>query len=138
MLLEFVGDALPLIGISRRLALAGDIRPGFRILPVHLDPLFGAGLAIGQNGINWAFRLADAAIDAFVRMDHQHVLADIEAVHRTDLHAVHELALDAILENDIGHGRRSLARAVQQPETWTGAKPLASRSGARTARNVLE
>jgi hypothetical protein len=37
-------------------------------------------------------------------MDYQHVLTSIEAVHRTDLDAVHVLALDAILGDDIGHG----------------------------------
>jgi hypothetical protein len=50
-----------------------------------------------------AFGLADAAVDALVRVDDQHVLADVEAVHRTDLDAVHVLALDAVLGDDVGH-----------------------------------
>jgi hypothetical protein len=36
-------------------------------------------------------------------MDHQHVLAGIETVDRADLHAVHILALDAGLGDDISH-----------------------------------
>jgi uncharacterized ferritin-like protein (DUF455 family) len=40
-------------------------------------------------------------------MDHEHVLAFVEAVHRTDFHAIHILALDAIFRDDIGHVRVS-------------------------------
>jgi hypothetical protein len=36
-------------------------------------------------------------------MDDQHVLALVEAVDRTDFNAVHELALDAGVGDDIGH-----------------------------------
>ena len=53
-------------------------------------------LAAGRNRLRGALRLADAAIDALVRMDDQHVFAFVEAVHRTDLHAVHVLAADAV------------------------------------------
>jgi hypothetical protein len=37
-------------------------------------------------------------------VDDEHVLAFIEAVHRTHFDAVHVLALDAALIDDIGHG----------------------------------
>jgi hypothetical protein len=36
-------------------------------------------------------------------MDDQHILALVEAVHGTDLHAIHVLALDAVLGDHIGH-----------------------------------
>jgi hypothetical protein len=36
-------------------------------------------------------------------MDDEHVLAFIEAVDRTHLDAVHVLALDAIVVDDVGH-----------------------------------
>jgi hypothetical protein len=37
-------------------------------------------------------------------MDDEHVLALVEAVHRADLDAIHILALDAVLGDDVGHG----------------------------------
>jgi hypothetical protein len=37
-------------------------------------------------------------------MDDQHVRAFIEAVDRTNFHAVHIFALDAIFRDDVGHG----------------------------------
>jgi hypothetical protein len=35
-------------------------------------------------------------------MDDEHVLALIEAVHRTHLYAIHDLATNAVLVDDIG------------------------------------
>jgi hypothetical protein len=40
-------------------------------------------------------------------MDDQHVLAFVEAVDRTHLDAVHVLASDAVVGDDIGHGKCS-------------------------------
>jgi hypothetical protein len=40
-------------------------------------------------------------------MDDEHVLAFVEAVHRTHFDAVHQLALDATFINDVGHPRNS-------------------------------
>jgi hypothetical protein len=37
-------------------------------------------------------------------MDDEHVLAFVEAGHGTDLYAIHGLALDAVLGDDVGHG----------------------------------
>ena len=48
-------------------------------------------------------QLYEAALD---RIDRQEVLAFVEAVHRTDLHAVHELTFDAGIHHDVGHGGR--------------------------------
>jgi hypothetical protein len=36
-------------------------------------------------------------------MDDEHVLAFVEAVDRTHFHAVHVLALDALVVDDVGH-----------------------------------
>ena len=41
------------------------------------EPRFGIGL----DRVDWAFRLTDPAIDTFVRMDDEHVLALVETVH---------------------------------------------------------
>src|SRR5581483_11952129 len=73
------------------------------ILGIDLEPLLQSGLRIGLDRVNRAFRFANAAIDALVRVDHEHVLTFIEAVDRTDLYAVHVLALDAGVVDDVGH-----------------------------------
>jgi L-rhamnose isomerase len=39
---------------------------------------------------------------ALVRVDDEHVLAFIEAVHRTHFDAIHNLATDAVVVDDIG------------------------------------
>src|SRR5882762_4804491 len=100
---ELVFYALPFIGIRRRLALAGDIRPGGRIFAVQLEPFFGDGLAVRHDRLGGAFRFANAAIDAFIRVDDQHVLAFVEAIHRANFDAIHVLALDAGFGDDISH-----------------------------------
>ena len=73
----------------------GDIRPLLRIFAVELKPILKARLGIGLDGVDRAFRLADAAVDAFVRMDDEHVLALVEAVHRADFDAIGVFAFDA-------------------------------------------
>src|SRR5690606_29428456 len=73
------------------------------IFGVYLQPLVETAFGIGLDGFSRAFRFAHAAIDAFVRMDDEHVLAFVEAIHRTYFDAVHVLALDAVVRDDIGH-----------------------------------
>ena len=63
------------------------------------------GLGVGLDGVGGAFRLAHAAIDAFVRMDDQHVLALVEAVYRADLNAIGIFAFDAGFSDDVSHPR---------------------------------
>ena len=46
--------------------------------------------------------LANTAIDTFVRVDDEHVLALIEAVHGAHLDTVHVLAANAALVDDVG------------------------------------
>src|SRR4051812_15588547 len=121
MLLELVRHALPLVGVRRRRALARDVGPFRRILTVNFQPLLHAALGVRQNGIGRAFRLANPAIDALVGVDHQHVLTGIEAVDRADLHAIHILALDAGLGDDISHwATPKLHRVKREPGYWTG------------------
>src|SRR5690606_17585631 len=84
------------VRIGRRLALAGDVGPVVvGILAVQLQPGLGLGISVGHDGLGRALGLADAAVDALVGMDDQHVLALVEAVHGTDLDTIHVLALDA-------------------------------------------
>ena len=95
--------ALEFIRIFRRILLFGDIGPQRGVLRVQFEPLFRAAFGIGQDGFGWAFGLADAAVDAFRRVDHEHVLAFVEAVHRAHLDTVGVLALDAGVGDDLGH-----------------------------------
>jgi hypothetical protein len=97
-----VGLALPILRIRRWLTLYGDVRPDLSIFRIDLEPLFEAGLRVRFDCVNRAFRFANAAIDAFIGMNDEHVLALIEAVHRTHLDTVHVLAANAALIDDVG------------------------------------
>src|SRR5258708_15686862 len=85
VLLEFVGFTFVLIRIRGRGALARDVRPLDGELGVHLEPFFRLAVGVGNDGIGRALGLADAAIDALVGMDHQHVVALVEAIDGADL-----------------------------------------------------
>src|ERR1700683_4105815 len=98
-------NPLPSIGVVGRRLLARDIRPGCRILPVELEPLLGNRIAVGDDRLDRAFRLAYPAVDALVGVDDQHVLTLVEAIDGADLHAIHIFAADTGLGDDIGHGR---------------------------------
>ena len=80
-----VGLALPILGIRRWLTFDGDVRPDLSMFRIDLEPLFETGLRIRFDCVNRAFRFANAAIDAFIGVNDEHVLALIEAVHRTYL-----------------------------------------------------
>ena len=67
-------------------------------------PLLQTAFGVGQNGFSRAFRFANAAIDALVGVDNQHILALVEAIHRAHFDAIREFAADAGVGNDIGHG----------------------------------
>src|SRR2546421_17360 len=56
---------------------------------------------VGLDRVDRAFRLADPAIDAFVRVDDEHVLALVEAVHGAYLDAVHGFAANAAIVDDV-------------------------------------
>jgi hypothetical protein len=73
------------------------------VFGIDRQPLFQTRLGIGFDGIHRAFGLAYPTIDTFIGVNHQHVLPFIEAVHRAYLYAIHVLALDAILVDDVSH-----------------------------------
>ena len=79
----------------------GDIRKTVRFFR---EPFLEIVLGIGQDRLGRAFGLAHAAVDAFAGVDDEHVLAFVEAIHRTDFDTVCILALDAGVGDDIGHG----------------------------------
>jgi hypothetical protein len=103
MLIEFIGDALPFLGVGRRSLFGRDIGPRFCEFGVDSKPLFNAGLGVGLDRVDRAFRLANTAVDAFIRMDDQHIFALVKTVHRADLDAIHVFTFDAIVVDDIGH-----------------------------------
>src|SRR6185295_19246123 len=92
VLLELFGLILVLVRIGRRRALARDVGPLDGEIGVHLEPLLGLAIGVGDDRLRRALGLADTAVDAFVGMDHQHVVALVETVDGADLDAVHVLA----------------------------------------------
>jgi hypothetical protein len=103
MLFELIGDALPLLGIRRRSFFGGDIGPNLCIFGINAKPAFDAGLGIRLDRFDGAFGLANPTVDAFIRVDDQHVLALVKAIHGADFDAIHVFAFDAIVVDDIGH-----------------------------------
>ena len=103
MIFKFAGFAVKLLGIRRRVTLERDIGPIFCHIRIDLQPFVETRLSISLDGLSRTFRLADPAVNAFIGMDHQHVLAFIKAINRANFHAIHILALDAIFDDDIGH-----------------------------------
>src|SRR5690606_22508578 len=102
--LVFAFLALVGVGILGLFPLAGDVGPLSRKFGVQLQPLLQPVLGVGEDRLGGAFRLADTAVDTFAGVDDEHVLALVEAVHRTDFHAVHIFAADAGIGDDVGHG----------------------------------
>ena len=80
-ILEFVRPPFPILRVRRGRFLSvmfGQIFAYWAFSNSHFSsPQFGVRL----DRVDRAFRLADAAIDTFVRVDDQHVLAFVEAVH---------------------------------------------------------
>src|SRR5262245_55271650 len=100
---ELVRNALPILGVGRGLLFDRDIGPGFRVFGVEFQPLLKARLGVRLNRLDRAFRLADTTVDTLVGVDDEHILALVEAVHRTHFHAIHIFALDAAFDDDVGH-----------------------------------
>src|SRR5690349_19627354 len=111
VLLEFIRFTFVLVRVGRCGALPGDVRPLHRELGIHLQPLLRLAVGVGNDGVGRALGLAHAAVDALVGMDHQHVVALVEAIDGADLHAVHVLALDAVFGDDVGHRASSFVSA---------------------------
>jgi hypothetical protein len=82
--------------------LLGDVRPEFCILSIDLKPTLESRLSVRFYRIDWTFRLANAAVDAFIGMDDKHVLTLVKAVNWTNLDAVHVLTFDAVFIDDVG------------------------------------
>ncbi len=95
--MELVRLSLPLLRVGRGCLFSGNVWPDFRVFGIQQQPFLKPRIGVRLDGVDRAFRLADPAIDAFVRMDDEHVLAFVEAVHRAHVDAVHNFAANATL-----------------------------------------
>ena len=86
---EFTGRAIELLGVRRGIALNCHIRPGSRQVKVKLKPFFQPRFRVRLDGLGRTFRFANAAVDAFIRMDHEHIFALVETINGAHLHAIH-------------------------------------------------
>ena len=64
------------------------------------------------NGFCRAFRFAECAVDAFVRVNNEEVRAFVKTVYRANFYAIRVFAFNAIFTNDKGHVVKSLEIAV--------------------------
>src|SRR5258705_6880263 len=100
--LEFVRLPLPLLRVGRGRFFDRNIWPDFRVFLVQRQPFLEPRLGVRLDRVDRAFRHADPAIDAFVRVDDEHVLALVEAVHGAHVDAVHDFAANTALVDDEG------------------------------------
>jgi hypothetical protein len=100
--LKFVRLPLPVLRVGRALFFDRNVWPDCRVLGIERQPFFKPLLSVWLDGVDRAFRHADAAIDAFVGMNDQHVLAFVEAVDRAHFDAIHDLATNAAFVDDVG------------------------------------
>src|SRR5690606_30423650 len=101
-----------LFGAGERFAFLIDDGQLRRALGVDFDPLL---LVVGQlrlvvDRFDRALRNAGATIDALARVDVEHVLVPVEAVHGAHGHAVGEAAAVAVVRDNEGHGALLLPR----------------------------
>ena len=95
MLGVFIFNVFPLICFGHRVFLTCDIGPYFGEFAVHFKVFFAFWVHVGDDGFNRAFWLANAAINAFVRMNDKGVFPFIEAINRTNLDTIGVLAFNA-------------------------------------------
>src|SRR5262245_34215438 len=117
-------DLRPLVRVGGRGLALDDGLPLLGELAVEGDPvaLLLRHVVLGENRLDRALGNAKRAVDAFLRIDHQHVGALAEAIDRANIDAVGVLALDAALGDDVGHGgcqpRGILSRTVSGPSAF--------------------
>src|SRR5262249_27416784 len=99
-ILEFVGLPLPLLPVGRWHFFDRNIWPDFRVFRIQRQPFLKPWFGISLDGIDGTFRFANATVDAFGRMDHEHILALVEAVHGAHGDAIHGFAANAAFVDD--------------------------------------
>jgi hypothetical protein len=100
--LQFVRLPLPLLRVRRERFFDRDFWPDFRVFRIQRQPFLKPRVRVGIYGVHRTFRHANTAVDAFVRVDHEHVLALVKAIHGAHLDAIHRFAANAALIDDVG------------------------------------
>src|SRR2546421_2760576 len=97
----------PFVRIRRRRFAFDDRLPHLRELLVERGEflLRIRNVVLGEDRFHRAFGNTQRAVDAFVRIDYEHVRTFAEAVDRADVDAVGVLALDAAFGDDVSHLR---------------------------------
>src|SRR3984893_12924339 len=124
--LEFVRLPLPPLRVGRGRFFDRNIWPDFRVFRIQRQPFLKPRLGVRLDRVDRAFRHADPAIDAFVRVDDEHVLALVEAVHGAHVDAVHDFAANTALVDD--EGQLSVLSADRSGELIHGVRPHGARS----------
>jgi hypothetical protein len=114
-ILEFVRLSLPLLRVGREGFFDRDFWPDFRVLRIQRQPFLNPRVRVGLYCVHRTFRHANTAVDAFVRVDHQHVLPLVKAIHGTHLDAVHRFAANTALIDDVGQFRTPKNSLSTQP-----------------------
>lgn len=112
ILLVFTRFSIPLIRIRRRHPLPGDVRPLRSIGGVQLAPEIDACLRVRQDCLGRALGLANAAVDALVRIDGEHLLVVADPVKGTAASAVRALTHDGVRVIMLTGDNRGTADAV--------------------------
>ena len=99
--MEFVRLPHPLFEVGWGRFFHHNSWPDVRVFRIERQPFFKPRLRGRLDRVDRAFWLADSAIDAFVWMDDEHVLALVEAVHGAHLDAVHSFAANAVIVDDV-------------------------------------
>ena len=99
-ILEFIRLPLPLLPVGWGRFFYRNIWPDFRVFRIQWQPFLKPWFGISLDGIDGTFRFANATVDAFSRMDHEHILALVEAVHGAHGDAIHGFAANAAFVDD--------------------------------------
>jgi hypothetical protein len=82
-----------------------DVWPFSRKFAIEFKPSLGTLIGVSKDCVRRTFRFADAAINAFVRMNDEHVLAFVKAINGADFNTVRIFALDAGFRYHVSHLR---------------------------------
>lgn len=100
-ILQLVRLVFPFLGIFRRVFHFIDDRPLFGQLGVQCNEILHVrrDIFLGHDGVHRTLRFTQGAINTFIRIDHQHVGAFMETIHRADLDTIGIFALDTIFSD---------------------------------------